>query len=91
VLDPFLGLALGEQAQKRLALEVEQVLFRHHRRMRELSACHHRGQLSPDQPVVVADAAGLPCEVNAQLQRGRHGLPANGNRRAGSPLVSLQA
>src|SRR5688572_19191890 len=69
VLHPQLRLRLAQQAQKRLALQVQQALLSDGRGMREVRASgDDRGQLSPDQRIVIADAARPPGQVHAELQ-----------------------
>src|SRR5687767_5684940 len=80
MVNPLLRLALADQAQERLPLEVEQVLFRDGRRVRERSACHDRCQRAADQGVVVADASAAPGQVHAKLQGGEHAIAPDANR-----------
>src|SRR4029079_3079445 len=80
VRDALEGLPLAAQAEERLALEVQQLLFRHGARMRETAAREDPGQLSPDHRVVIADAAGAPGEVDAELERGEQAFSAAPNR-----------
>src|SRR5262245_47920514 len=55
VLNPLLRFPLSHELQKRLALEVEQMLLGHRRRMAQGAAPHHRGQRAADQRIVVAN------------------------------------
>src|SRR5262245_48895203 len=68
VLNPLECFPLTAQLQERLAFQIEQVLFRHGRAMRQRSAGEHLCQRLPDDGVVVADAAGTPCKMNAELE-----------------------
>src|SRR5204862_6465940 len=74
--------AFAAQLQERLALEVEQVLLADGRLVRQRTACEDVGERAPDHRVVIADPAGAPGEVDAELQRRKHTLAADGNRRA---------
>ena len=78
MLNPLLRLALGDEAEKRLALEVEQPLLGDRRRMRDISSRHDRGQLAADQRIVIADAPGAPREMHAELERAATVLPPTG-------------
>src|SRR6516165_4158506 len=87
--DALEGLALTAQAQKRLALEIQHLLFRERRRMREIAAGEDPRELSADERVVVADSPGAPGEVNAKLQRGEHpfATDAEGGARLRGPVA----
>ena len=82
VLDPLERLALAEQAQKRLALEIEQVLLAHRRRVRQVAAGEDVGELAADERIVIRSPAGAPREVNAKLQRRAERRATDRNRRA---------
>src|SRR5690606_24712237 len=69
VLNPFERLRLAEQTEKRLALEIEQMLLGDHGGVRQVAAGEDARQLAADQGVVVRCAPGTPCQVDAQLQR----------------------
>src|SRR5262245_42120014 len=53
VRDAFLSGLRPAQTDEGFALQVEQVLLRHARRARQVAAAQHRGDLQPDQRVVV--------------------------------------
>src|SRR5688572_26425870 len=82
VLNALLGPALAHEAEERLALEIKQLLFGDRRRMRQHSSSHDGGERPADLRVVVANPAGPPRKVDAQLQRGQHRVAAYRNRRS---------
>ena len=51
-------------------------------RVGKRSAGHDRRERSADQRIVIADASGAPREVDAELQRRKDRIAADGNRRA---------
>src|SRR5436190_8975320 len=69
VLNSLERLALSAELQKCLALEVEQILFGHGRLMRQRPARQNPRKRAAQQGIVIADAAGAPREMHAQLQR----------------------
>src|SRR5256885_7622863 len=90
VLDALQRLPLAAQLQERFALEVEQVLLGDGRLVRQRAAGDHVRERASDDRVVIADAAGAPREVDAELQRGEHALAADGNRGARlAPLIAF--
>ena len=92
VLNALERLALAAQLEKRLALEVQEVLLADRRLMRQRAAGQDVGERAADDRVVIADPAGAPGEVDAELDRRQHRLAADRNRgpRHG-PLVALAA
>src|SRR6187200_3123079 len=56
VLNPLLPLALRDETEKRLALQIEQSLLGHRRWMRHIASRHDRRQLAADERIVIADA-----------------------------------
>src|SRR5690242_18307 len=82
VLNALERLRLADEAEERFALEIEQLLLGHRRRMRQRSARHDRRQLPADERVVIADAARSPREVNPELQRREDAVAADGDRHA---------
>src|SRR2546429_3845335 len=79
VLNPLERFRLAAQLQKRLSLEVEQILLAYRRLMRQRAAGQDRRERSADQRVVIADAPGAPGEVDAELERGQHSFAADRN------------
>src|ERR1019366_6641925 len=77
VLNPREGLGLAAQLEKRLALEIQDVLLADRRLLRQRAAGQDERQRAADERVVVADSAGAPREVDAELERGEHALAAN--------------
>ena len=49
VLDALLRLPLGDETEERFALEVQQPLLGHGRRVRDVSSGHDRGELPADR------------------------------------------
>src|SRR5471032_1791577 len=80
VLNPLERLALAAELQKRLALEIEQVLFRDGRLMRQRSARQNPRERPADERVVIADASGTPGQMDAELERGLQAVAADRNR-----------
>src|SRR5262245_12446961 len=72
VRDALQGLALAAEAEERFTLQVEHLLLVERRRVREVAAGEDPGELASDRGVVIADAAGAPREVDAELQRREH-------------------
>src|SRR5688500_5994138 len=75
--NPLHRLSLAAEAEERLALEVEHLLFRQRRRMREVAAGEDPRQLAADHRVVIADPPRAPGEVHAELQRREHAFAAD--------------
>ena len=69
MLNPLERLSFAAQLQKRLPLQIEQVLFADGRLMGQCAACENVGERSSDDGIVIADAAGAPREVDTQLER----------------------
>src|SRR5262245_55264218 len=67
------------QTDEGFALEVEQILLAHPRRARQVAAAHHRGDLQPDQRVVVRDVAAALHHVDSELELGQGGLAEREN------------
>ena len=80
VLNPFQRLRFTAEAEKRLALQIEHVLFADRRLMRQRSTRQHRRQGSSDHGVVVADPSGAQSQVDAELQRSEEPFAADGDR-----------
>ena len=58
--------------------------------MRQRAAGEDVRQRAADDRVVIADAAGAPREVDAELERRQHAVAADRNRRARRrPLIAL--
>ena len=85
VLNPFERLALAEQAQERLALEVEQMLLTDHCRVRQVAAREDVGELAADERVVIGRSAAAPGEMHPELERRAQRRPAYRNRRFAAP------
>jgi len=66
VLDAFLSLPFGNEAEKSFALEIQQVLFADRRRVGQRAAGHDGRELSADERIVIADATGAPREMDAR-------------------------
>src|SRR5215831_7076613 len=80
VLDPFERLSLAAEPEESLALEIQQLLFVDGGLVWERSAGENPRQRPADDRVVVADAAGAPREVHAELQRGEKAVASDRNR-----------
>src|SRR5262245_32321578 len=81
VLDSLERLSLAEERHERLALEVEQVLLRHGRRVREVAAGHDLCDLVRNLRVVLRDEPALLHLVDAELERGERRSAERGNVR----------
>ena len=77
MLNPLERLSFAAQLQKRLALEVQQILLADRRLMRQRAAGEDVGERASDDGVVIADAAGAPREMDAELERGQDALAAD--------------
>src|SRR5947207_2372640 len=75
VLNAIERFALAAQLQKRLTLQIQQILLAHGGLMGERSARENRRERASDQRVVVADASGAPRQMNTQLQSCEHAAP----------------
>src|SRR5207344_1101460 len=90
VLNPLERLPFAAQLQKRLPLQIEQVLFADGRLMGQRAASENIGERASDDGVVIADAAGAPREVDTQLERGPEALATYQYARRGHwPLIAF--
>ena len=78
--DPLLCFSLAAQAEKRFALEIEQLLLAHRCRVGAVSTRQDPRQLAADHRVVIADAAGAPRQMNAELECRQQTLAADSYR-----------
>src|SRR6266536_5867661 len=82
VLYPLQRFSFATQFQKRLSLEVQQILFADHRLMWQRSAGEHAGERPSDDGVVIANPAGAPGEVHTECECGHDAFAADENARA---------
>src|SRR6516162_3215470 len=89
--DALLRLRLAEQAQKRLPLQIEHMLFRHPRALWDVAPGNYVRELAGDVRVVVADvAAGLQV-LHAHVERRAHPFPADPEAPGkGGPVAGLR-
>src|SRR6185295_5398564 len=79
VLNPFLSLLLAAQRNKRLAFEIQQILLRHQRLMRQVAASDYVSQLLRYVRVVLADELASHHHVNRKLDRRKRRLTKHWN------------
>src|SRR5262249_2053017 len=77
--DALLRLTLPAQAQERLALQIQELLFGQRPWRAHIAARQHPRKFPPDERVVVAQPAGAPAEVDAELERRQQAFAADPN------------
>src|ERR671937_1607538 len=82
VLDTLQRPPFAAKLQKRLALQIEELLLADRGLVRQRSAGENPGERASYQRVVIADAASPPGEMHAEFQRRQHAIAADGNRRS---------
>src|SRR5689334_2224764 len=89
VLNPLQCLSLPAELQKRLTLEVEDVVLTDGGCLRQRTAGENERQCATHNRVVFADAAGPPGEMNAELECGVCALAANRQQARHRTLIPL--
>src|SRR5580765_2818719 len=79
--DSFLRFSFAAQAERRLAFEMEQLLFRDGRRVRQIAAGENPREFPANERVVLADPASTPRELNPEFQSGKYTSPSDANGR----------
>src|SRR5207244_3358976 len=71
VLNALERFPLATELQKRLTLQVEQILLADGALMRKRAAGKYGCERPADERVVIADLSGAPGQVDSELQRGQ--------------------